>query len=177
MPSEGPRHRGETALPQQRRAPGGPAGAGPGTVGLAETRERVRVGIDPLANREADAVSAAVEAAAIRGKTSREVAELFLALHEAGWRNPNHRRQLRNTLDAYAHPRTGAVPVAEVGTAHVMAALEPIWTVKPETASQVRGWVERGDLLAKRRLIMAAWAAYCTEPTAACDGAARVVAA
>ena len=129
----------------------GRAGSGAGAVALAEARERaadlqrsVKAGVDPLAKREADAASAAAEAAAaaIRGKTFRDVAELFLASHEAGWRNPKHRQQWRNTLEAYAHPHMGAVPVADVGTAHVMAALEPIWTAKPETASRVRGRIE-----------------------------------
>ena len=75
-------------------------------------------------------------------KAFRDVAGLFLASHEAGWRNPKHRQQWRNTLDAYAYPHMGAVPVAVAGTAHVMAALEPIWTAKPETASRVRGRIE-----------------------------------
>ncbi len=129
----------------------GRAGGGPGAVALAEARERaadlyrlVKAGVGPLAKREADTPSAAAEdaTAAIRGKTFRDVAGLFLASHEAGWRNPKHRQQWRNTLDAYAHPHMGAVPVAEVATAHVMAALEPIWTVKPETASRLRGRIE-----------------------------------
>ncbi|MBD0272275.1 MAG: DUF4102 domain-containing protein, partial [Acetobacteraceae bacterium] len=129
----------------------GRAGTGPGAVALARAREHaadlyrlVRAGVDPLAKREADAASAAAEAAAaaVRGKTFREVAEMFLASHEAGWRNLKHRQQWRNTLDTYAHPHMGAVPVAEVATAHVMTVLEPIWTAKPETASRLRGRIE-----------------------------------
>jgi Arm DNA-binding domain len=69
----------------------GRAGNGPGAVALVEARERaadvyrlVRTGVDPLAKREADEASAKAAAAAIRGKTFREVAGLFLASHEAG---------------------------------------------------------------------------------------------
>ena len=36
----------------------------------------------------------------------------------------------------------GAAAVASVETAHVMAALEPLWHVKPETASRLRGRIE-----------------------------------
>jgi hypothetical protein len=36
----------------------------------------------------------------------------------------------------------GDLPVADVGTAHVLAALEPVWRAKPETASRVRGRIE-----------------------------------
>lgn len=39
-----------------------------------------------------------------------------------------------------AYPVMGDVPVADVGTEHVMAA---IWKTKPETASRVRGRIER----------------------------------
>jgi integrase len=36
----------------------------------------------------------------------------------------------------------GDLPVAAVGTAHVLAALQPIWQAKPETAARVRGRIE-----------------------------------
>jgi integrase len=74
--------------------------------------------------------------------TFRNVAKAYLAAHEAGWRNPKHRAQWRATLDAYAMPHMGDLPVADVMTGHVMAALEPIWTAKPETATRVRGRIE-----------------------------------
>ena len=37
----------------------------------------------------------------------------------------------------------GALPVQNVDVALVLNALEPIWTIKPETASRVRGRIER----------------------------------
>jgi integrase len=36
----------------------------------------------------------------------------------------------------------GDLPVADVATEHVMSILEPIWRVKPETASRLRGRIE-----------------------------------
>jgi integrase len=46
------------------------------------------------------------------------------------------------TLREYAGPHLGALPVAEVQTAHVAAALRPLWHDKPETASRLRGRIE-----------------------------------
>ncbi|HTC11767.1 MAG TPA: integrase arm-type DNA-binding domain-containing protein, partial [Acetobacteraceae bacterium] len=125
--------------------------AGPGAVTLADARvkarrlhDAVREGRDPLADRAAAdaAAKAAVQQAQIRGKTFREVADGYLAVHEIGWRNGKHRQQWKNTLASYAYPHMGAVPVADVNTAHVMTVLEPIWRSKPETASRLRGRIE-----------------------------------
>lgn len=61
---------------------------------------------------------------------------------EDGFRNPKHRQQWRNTLKTYAAP-IFEVPVAEVTTEQVLGVLQPIWLAKPETASRVRGRIER----------------------------------
>jgi integrase len=45
-------------------------------------------------------------------------------------------------MTAYVYPHFGDVPVASVATAHVLAALQPIWLAKPETAVRVRGRME-----------------------------------
>ena len=129
----------------------GRAGTDKNAVGLAEARDKagtlyrmVRAGLDPLAKREADAAAAkaAAQDAAIRAVTFRQSAVEHIASHEAGWNNPKHRQQWTNTLEAYAFPHFGDVPVAGVETAHVLAALQPIWTTKPETASRLRGRIE-----------------------------------
>jgi integrase len=46
------------------------------------------------------------------------------------------------TLEAYAYPVLGDLPVRDVGTAEVMRVLEPVWSEKPETGSRVRGRIE-----------------------------------
>ena len=128
----------------------GPA-SGAAAVSLAEVRvkarrfhDAVREGRDPLGERSAAeaAAKAAAHRAEVLGKTFREVADLYVAAHEAGWRNAKHRQQWANTLTSYAFPHMGNLPVAEVDTAHTMAALEPIWHGKPETASRLRGRIE-----------------------------------
>jgi integrase len=57
-------------------------------------------------------------------------------------RNEKHKYQWAATLNAYAYPLIGALPVQAIDTALVLKVLEPIWTTKPETASRVRGRLE-----------------------------------
>ena len=70
-----------------------------------------------------------------------KVADLYIAAHEAGWRNEKHRYQWRATLDL-AHAVFGDRPVASIATGDVMRVLEPVWSEKPETASRLRGRIE-----------------------------------
>ena len=128
----------------------GPA-AGRTAVTLAEARvlarglyEAVRGGRDPLADREAAKAAAKAEAqqAKVRAITFQQVAEAYVAAHEAGWRNPKHRQQWTNTLQGYAYPRIGDLPIAGVDTSHVLSVLQPVWQTIPETASRLRGRLE-----------------------------------
>lgn len=61
---------------------------------------------------------------------------------EDGFKNPKHRQQWRNTLKTYAEPLF-ATPIDEVTTEQILAVLQPIWLSKAETASRVRGRIER----------------------------------
>lgn len=61
---------------------------------------------------------------------------------EDGFKNPKHRQQWRNTLTTYAEP-LWKLPLNEVSTENILAVLQPIWLSKPETASRVRGRIER----------------------------------
>ena len=127
------------------------AASGSAAVSLADARVKarrlhdvVREGRDPLADRDATkaAEAAAARQAQVRAITFRDVAETYIAAHEASWRNAKHRQQWTNTLEAYAFPILGDDPVAEVDTGAVMRVLEPIWREKAETASRLRGRIE-----------------------------------
>jgi integrase len=111
---------------------------------LVKLHEMLRDGVDPIAERDArrSSANAAAQAAAEKAKTFREVTALYLAAHEGTWRNPKHRQQWENTLATYAFPRFGDRPVAAVDTADVLAALEPIWKTKTETATRLRQRIE-----------------------------------
>jgi integrase len=129
----------------------GPA-AGRSAVSLADARDKairlrrlVRDGVDPLDAREAeDAAKKAEAARATAGAiTFRDVTDRYIAAHEAGWRNAKHRQQWRNTLEQYVLPSIGELAVGAVGTGEVMRILEPLWKRAPETASRLRGRIER----------------------------------
>jgi integrase len=113
------------------------------TVRLAEARDLARDmrglvarGIDPIAHRR----QAREELRATA--TFEDVAALYIGAHEAGWRNEKHRGQWRTTLAEYVYPTIGKAPIAGIDAGQVLAVLEPIWRVKPETASRLRGRIE-----------------------------------
>lgn len=105
-----------------------------------EAREQAANGIDPVARRqEAKDALAAKQAARI---TFDEAARKFITAKSPEWRNPKHVAQWSATLESYASPVIGSIPVGDVGLAHVLQILEPIWTTKNETASRLRGRIE-----------------------------------
>lgn len=61
---------------------------------------------------------------------------------EGGFRNAKHRAQWRSTLGTYCKS-VWDKPVDQITTDDVLCILRPIWTKKAETASRVRGRIER----------------------------------
>lgn len=117
------------------------------TVTLAQAREKAREaralverGVDPVVERKA--VKARLIASQRKGLTFREAVDRALASKLDGFRNEKHRNQWRSTLDNYAIPELGALPVGEIDTAAVLRVLRPIWATKTETASRLRGRIE-----------------------------------
>lgn len=74
--------------------------------------------------------------------TFGEFAEVVIASLEKGWRNDKHRQQWRNTLTTYA-ASLASKPVNQITTEDILGVLRPIWTEKAETASRVRGRIEK----------------------------------
>lgn len=129
----------------------GRAGADLAAVPLAEARKKaaaltigVRGGIDPLMKRESEAAGkvVAAQAAAAKAVTFKQATAEYIESHKAGWKNAKHASQWANTLAAYAFPYFGSLAVSSVDTTHVLAALQPIWETKTETAGRVRGRIE-----------------------------------
>ncbi|MBV8737673.1 MAG: tyrosine-type recombinase/integrase [Alphaproteobacteria bacterium] len=117
------------------------------TYTLAEAREKARLcrqmrqeGTDPIESRKAERLAAKITAA--RGMTFRQCAEAYIAARRASWKNQTHAAQWPATLESYVYPVFGDLPVAVVDVGLVTKVLSPIWTVKPETASRVRGRIE-----------------------------------
>jgi integrase len=109
-------------------------------VKATECRRLRYEGIDPIEARKVERDRARLAAA--KALSFRDAAEAYIRAHQAGWRNAKHADQWRNTLDTYAGPVFGKLPVQDVDVSLVMRVLEPIWTTKTETASRVRGRIE-----------------------------------
>ena len=107
----------------------------------ADERALVAAGTDPIADRDAQRARQRIEEA--RGVTWDQAVAQFLEAHLPTWRNAKHRQQWGNTLATYASPTMGGLSVAAIETTHVTKVLDPIWHQKPETASRVRGRIER----------------------------------
>ena len=60
-----------------------------------------------------------------------------------GWRNVKHASQWDRTFVVYINPKIGGLPVGDITTEHVLEVLRPIWRKKPETASRIRGQIEK----------------------------------
>lgn len=102
----------------------------------AELRQQFRAGIDPVEQRKAERAERLAAVAKIR--TFEEVARECYKLRESEFSNPKHAAQWIGTLETYAFPTIGRLPVAEISTAHIVELLLPIWTTKHETATRVR---------------------------------------
>lgn len=118
------------------------------TFSLAEARKRASLqrqliadGIDPIqAKRAAIIEKRMAEANTI---TFDKAAEAFIDANQSSWRSSKHGDQWRNTLATYASPVIGNLPVASVNTPLILQILQPIWSTKTETATRVRGRIEK----------------------------------
>ena len=77
-----------------------------------------------------------------RTPTFGHCADQFIALNEGGWKNSKHHAQWVATLKTYAAPIRD-LPVDQVDTKAILNVLTPIWNDKPETASRLRGRIEK----------------------------------
>jgi integrase len=129
-------------------------GLGPlSTLTLAEAREKARQlrqarldGRDPIEERKK-----ARAVVAPRVLTFDECITRYIEARGAEWRNDIHREQWRTSLAQWAGPIIGRMSVAAVGTPEVLAVFNQkipggdgtFWTLRTETASRVRGRIER----------------------------------
>ena len=118
------------------------------TFTLAEARQRAAAqrkqladGIDPIEAKRTNLLEQRLAAAQVI--TFDKATEGFIKANESGWRSSKHGDQWRNTLATYASPVIGDLPVNAITTAMVMKILQPIWATKTETATRIRGRIEK----------------------------------
>lgn len=105
-----------------------------------EARKQLIDGLNPLEVKKEARQARALERA--KRMTFDQCAKAYIEAHKAGWKNEKHIQQWTNTIEAYASPFYGHLPVAEVDTALVVKSLSLIWQNRPETASRLRGRIE-----------------------------------
>ncbi|WP_315747585.1 MULTISPECIES: tyrosine-type recombinase/integrase [unclassified Bradyrhizobium] len=125
---------------------------------LAEARERARMqrqlldeGKDPLEVRKEQEQQAALAKATT--VTFEECASDYIKDQKPGWKNEKHADQWTSTLKRWVYPSIGKLPVGGVTTDLVLKVLkQPIsddpeaaqfWLARTETASRVRGRIEK----------------------------------
>lgn len=104
-------------------------------------RQKIREGIDPI--EDGKTKRSALVAARASSMTFREAAEKYIAKMEHGWSNDKHGAQWRNTIATYAEPVIGDIYVRDIEQSHVLRVIEPLWLKKTETASRLRGRIEK----------------------------------
>ena len=104
------------------------------TVGLAEARSlaaanrtAVAAGRDPVADKRRPPKP-----------TFKEAAHQVHQANLPRWRNAKHAAAWIRTLERFAFPAFGNMPVDQVTRADVLAVLTPIWGTLPETARRIR---------------------------------------
>ncbi len=101
-----------------------------------EAQKQLHHDIDPLKAKKKRKAKSSMP-------TFKEGAARYIDIHRPTWKNPKHANQWANTLRDYAEPIIGSLGTEEVHRDHVIHILEPIWLEKAETASRVRGRIEK----------------------------------
>jgi len=108
-------------------------------VSLAEAREKAlenrrlaKRGGDPLPERTKPSEIVTFESAVDR----------YLSHKLKEFKNEKRKKDWPSSLNRYAMPVLGRIPVGQITMQNILRVLEPIWTEKTETAQRVRGRIE-----------------------------------
>ena len=101
----------------------------------AEGRQLLGRGLDPLAVWQA-------AKRASEKPTFAEAAAEYFETHREEWRSERHAAEWKRSLAAYTKA-IAKLKVDEIEADDVLACLKPLWKRAPETASRVRGRIER----------------------------------
>nr|MCS5631426.1 Arm DNA-binding domain-containing protein [Pirellulaceae bacterium] len=108
-------------------------GLGEARLKAVKCRQQISSGLDPIETRQIKSVTT---------PSFTTCAARYIRAHRRGWKNRKHARQWVSTLKTYVRPVIGVKPVDVVTTEHVISILQPIWTIKTETAKRVQGRIE-----------------------------------
>jgi len=117
-------------------------------VSLKDARDKAKAarrmlidGDDPIDARKAKKQASRAESA--KRVMFKEASAQYIESHKAGWRSEKHAAQWTATLTTYAYPVIGNLAVSDVELGHITSILKPIWKTKIDTASRLRGRIEK----------------------------------
>tara|TARA_B100000678_G_C18205982_1_gene501388 strand:- start:642 stop:1853 length:1212 start_codon:yes stop_codon:yes gene_type:complete len=102
----------------------------------SEARQHMLAGVDP--RRERDMAKSALRSSMTFGAFADE----YIASIESGFKNRKSADQWRNTISTHAKALQD-LPINDISVDHIIAVLRPIWQEKAETASRLRGRIEK----------------------------------
>src|SRR4051794_14797097 len=112
-------------------------------VKLAEAKEKARAafkllksGVDPIEARRAGVQKA--RATRMATQTFKECALGYFASHKQKWRSMKSAAEWMSTLERYAFPVIGNLPVETIDRRLLLRVLEPVWNEKPDTGRRLR---------------------------------------
>ena len=118
------------------------------SVSLKEARTAARdlrtiiaEGVDPIAQKRTAELEARRKQ--LRTRTFSQVASLYIDAVSDQWKSKKSRSQWISSLENYVFPVIGEMNCEDIGIDDLRSVLEPIWKTKTETASRVRGRIER----------------------------------
>lgn len=127
------------------------------STSLSEARQKARAvrqqiaeGQDPVAQRQAQKAALLAQQASL--KTFAWCVDSYLDGMEGQWKNAKHAAQWRSTLETYANPIIGKLAVQSIALPHILDVLNQaqpdkgnaaLWDSKNETASRLRGRIEK----------------------------------
>jgi hypothetical protein len=108
-------------------------------------RELVDQKIDPLEQKRQERVERVRrhDTRKVTSRTFRQCTEEYVAAHKEGWTGAVYRSQWARSIELYAYPIIGDLPVTRIDEALVLQVLEPIWRVKITTAKRLRDRIAR----------------------------------
>jgi len=111
---------------------------------VVENRALVLKGINPIhhAKKEAANLKQELDVLEKREKDFKYFATAFIDNKSAEWKNKKTVGRWEYTLETFAYPVIGHLPILEIETHHIEKILKPIWFTKTVTASDTRARIE-----------------------------------
>lgn len=102
--------------------------------------EKIHNGINPI-NEKKEALKLK-EQETLNKLTFKDFSLRYIEIKKPEWRNYKHGEQWINSLNDYAFKTLGQKYLDEIETEDILEVLQPIWSIKTETAKRLRGRIE-----------------------------------